>query len=212
MAAPVAIPARRRCARVRRRVGLLVALAWVAACTSPASDGRGDARFVVVSAAVVRDVRTGLEWTRRDDGTGLDSDKADAYCRTLSIDGGGGWRLPDIEELQALRGGPPTVPCGTATCAIDPAFTLTSPYVWSATIPAPTTRTYLDFQFGTRLSPTVGPQLVRRVLCVRTSGVVGLRRVRSPMDVALDRAGGRASDRPARVRRATRDEATRRSS
>jgi hypothetical protein len=141
----------------------------VAACTSGPGDTPGDRRFVAVGAAVARDARTGLEWTRHDDGAGLDWHKAEAYCRSLSVDDGGGWRLPDIAELRSLYDTTTSSPCGVATCAIDPIFTLTSAYVWSATAEGPKARTYLDFQFGTELSPGIFPQLVRRVLCVRTS-------------------------------------------
>ena len=118
---------------------------------------------------VARDTRTGLEWTRHDDGQGLDGYKAEAYCRALVIGDSAGWRLPGVEELRSLYGATPKSACGDAMCAIDRVFTLTSPYVWSATTPDPTSRTYLDFQFGTQLSPGITPRLLRRVLCVRTS-------------------------------------------
>ena len=93
--------------------------------------------------------------------------KADAYCRDLSVDTDGGWRLPDVEELRGLYAGPPRTACGDKVCGIDPIFTLTSPWVWTATSPDAASRTYLDFQSGSRLSPTITPQLLRRVLCVR---------------------------------------------
>jgi hypothetical protein len=145
---------------------LALSLSWAAAC-SGVNDTQAGRRFVVLGTAVVRDARTGLEWTRHDDGGGLDWQQADAYCRALSIDDAGGWRMPGIEELRALYGKTTRIPCGDATCAIDPAFTLTSPYVWSATAIGSEARTYLDFQYGTELSPTITPRLVRRVLCVR---------------------------------------------
>lgn len=140
----------------------------MAACGSAGDDVRSGPRFVVLGDAVVRDVGTGLEWTRRDDGAGLDWPAADAYCRSLAIGDARGWRLPDIAELRALHGGPPRTPCGDATCAIDAAFVLGGPYVWSATARgAPNARFYLDFQYGTELSPSISPRLVRRTLCVR---------------------------------------------
>ena len=69
---------------------VLTSLLWAAACTSPGGDAPVGPRFVVLGPAVVRDAGTGLEWTRRDDGGGLDWYKADAYCRSLSIDGAPG--------------------------------------------------------------------------------------------------------------------------
>lgn len=142
---------------------LLCVVAW--ACTSSESDA--PRRFVVRSDAVVRDVGTGLEWTRHDDGAGLEWHAADAYCRQLGADGGG-WRLPGVEELFALYDKAMNTPCGTVTCHVDSAFTLTSPYVWTETAMGEGARTYVDMQYGTRLSPTITPRLLRRVLCVRS--------------------------------------------
>ena len=149
---------------------VLTSLLWAGACASREADAPPGARFVAVGPAVARDVGTGLEWTRHDDGVGRDWHKADAYCQSLSIDDAAGWRLPSIEELRRLYGGTTRVQCGDEMCVIDPVFTLTSPYVWSATQQAgPNARTYLDFRFGTELSPSITPRLVRSVLCVRTS-------------------------------------------
>jgi hypothetical protein len=137
-------------------------LLWAAACGS-------SRRFVAVGDAVARDTATGLEWTRHDDGAGLDWNKADAYCHDLHVDGAGGWRLPTIEELHALYGATPPRPCGDARCAVDPVFTLTSQWVWSATARDTTARGYLDFQSGNAFFPGITPRLLRRVLCVRTA-------------------------------------------
>lgn len=154
-------------ARVRSIALVLSSLLWMAASASCGRDVATGSRFQVLGAAVVRDTATGLEWTRHDDGVGLDWFKAEAYCRSLSTDGGRGWRLPTIEELAGLHDARLRTPCGDTTCGIDPVFTLTSPYVWSATAPGEGARTYLDFQYGTRLSPSIRPILVRRVLCIR---------------------------------------------
>jgi hypothetical protein len=151
-----------------RRTGpILLTALLAAACTSPPDDAPAASRFVVLGPAVVRDTKTGFEWTRRDDGVGLDWHKADEHCRSLSTGEAGQWRLPAIEELRTLYGATPTVPCGDAKCAIDRVFTLTTPYVWSASGQDTIARTYLDFQFGTELTPTITPRLVRSVLCVR---------------------------------------------
>ena len=139
-----------------------------AACSSPAVDPHG-ARFVPISEAIVQDVGAGLEWTRRDDGVGRDWHAAEAYCRVLTL-GGSGWRLPTVEELRALRVASARTPCGDVTCGIDPVFGITNPYVWTSTAQGDTARTYVDFQFGTELTPSIGPRLLRRVLCVRTVG------------------------------------------
>src|SRR5262245_38167962 len=141
-------------------------LVWIAACGS--SGTSADARYVVLGSSVVRDAQTGLEWTRRDDAGDLDWYKADAYCRELRLDGGAAWRLPRIDELRTLYGMRPPTRCGEAMGAISTVFDLGGPYVWSGTEAGAGARTYLDFQFGTELSPTIAPHLVRRVLCVRS--------------------------------------------
>ena len=139
-----------------------------AACTSPADDASPGAYFLPYGEAMVRDTRAGLEWTRRDDGVGRDWHAAEAYCRVLTL-GGSGWRLPTVEELRSLRVASARTPCGDVTCGIDPAFGITNPYVWTSTAQGDTARTYVDFQFGTELTPSIGPRLLRRVLCVRAA-------------------------------------------
>ena len=150
-----------------RALGIVVVL-LAAACTSPADDTPRGARFVPSGEAIVRDSRAGLEWTRRDDGVGRDWHAAEAYCRVLTL-GGPGWRLPTVEELRSLRVTSARTACGDVTCGIDPAFAITSPYVWTSSAQGDTARTYLDFQFGTELTPSIGPRLLRRVLCVRAA-------------------------------------------
>jgi hypothetical protein len=141
-------------------------LLWATACTPPEGDAPAP-RFVALGDAVARDARTGLEWSRRDGGA-LAWHAAETHCRSLAVDDAGGWRLPAIEELRGLYDEGARVPCGDATCAIAPVFALTTPYVWSATAEqGPNARTYLDFRFGTELTPSIGPRLVRSVLCVR---------------------------------------------
>jgi hypothetical protein len=170
---------------------LAASLLWAATCSSPRRDAPGGSHFVVLGDAVARDTRTGLEWTRRDDGEGLDWHKAEAYCQALKIDETGAWRLPGIEELRGLYGVTPLRPCGDAMCAIDPVFTLTSPWVWSATAPDPTSRAYLDFQSGQRFFPGITPRLVRRVLCVRTSAAGAMKERREGLRITKWRSGSR---------------------
>ncbi len=153
---------------LRILVVLLAAVLCGVACTSPAGDGPRGARFVAHGEAIVQDARAGLEWTRRDDGVGRDWYAAEAYCRVLTL-GGSGWRLPTIEELRSLRVASARTACGDVTCGIDPAFAITNPYVWTSTALGDSARTYLDFQFGTELTPSIGPRLLRRVLCVRAA-------------------------------------------
>jgi hypothetical protein len=48
------------------------------------------------------DPATGLMWTRKDNGSDVDWNEADAYCSNLQLAGYSGWRLPTIEELQVI--------------------------------------------------------------------------------------------------------------
>ncbi len=144
---------------------LLVA---VAACRRGDSyNGRTSDRLIAVADGVVRDQRTGLQWTSRDHEEALNWTDADQYCRGLVLGQLRDWRLPEIEELRALYDVSFKEPCGDRTCHLDPAIHLTDPYVWSSTAPGVGARFYLDFAFGNALSPGIGPRLVRRVLCMR---------------------------------------------
>jgi hypothetical protein len=145
----------------RRRAWTTVSLllAMVMACSRH--------RFVAVSADVVRDSRTNLEWTARDHEQSLPWDEADSYCRELALGDRSGWRLPELAELEALYDAKLDGPCGDRTCHLDPAIRLGGPYVWSATSRGAGTRFYFDATYGTSFSPGITPRLVRRVVCVR---------------------------------------------
>jgi hypothetical protein len=126
-------------------------------------------RFTLVSADVVHDTRSDLEWTRSDGDRSLAWSAAAAHCPALGL-AGGGWRMPEIAELEALFDKTQRQPCGgLADCRLDAAIDLTNPYVWSATAPYPRMPFYIDFQFGTKFTPGTPPSLVRRVLCVRAA-------------------------------------------
>lgn len=126
-------------------------------------------RFVEPSDGIVRDGRTGLEWTSRDRARDVTWSQADRYCRELALGNRSGWRLPEIGELEGLYDERLEQPCGTRTCHLDPAVRLTNPYVWSAT-QRDSRRFYFNFQFGSSLAPLIKPGVVRRALCVRRFG------------------------------------------
>jgi hypothetical protein len=48
------------------------------------------------------DPKSGLAWTKKDNGTGVTWQAAMAYCQSLQLDGQSDWRLPTIEELQGI--------------------------------------------------------------------------------------------------------------
>ena len=54
------------------------------------------------TGTVWRDNKTGLLWTKTDNGTSLDWMQASSYCWNLNLANLSGWRLPTIEELETI--------------------------------------------------------------------------------------------------------------
>jgi len=138
---------------------VLLTLGVVAACGG---------RWTSVADGVVRDRQTGLEWTSPDLDPSLTWEDADRACHELRLGGRDGWRLPEIGELKALYEKRLDTPCGDAVCHVDSAIRLRGRWIWSATTPYPAARFYFDFSAGNQLAPNLSPQLVRRVVCVRS--------------------------------------------
>jgi len=69
-------------------------------------------------ADTVKDMATGLEWQRQDDGVKRSWSASLAYCATLGLGGESGWHLPNVAELTGI------VEYGKSNggIAIDPAF------------------------------------------------------------------------------------------
>lgn len=63
------------------------------------------AQQMVAAAEIFTDARTGLMWTRKDNGSDLSWDSASQYCAQLSLGGYTGWRLPTTEELTGIYDG-----------------------------------------------------------------------------------------------------------
>lgn len=167
--------------RTQSTLAWLVAalLATSSACTrgdapapapAPTATAAANRRLVTIRTGVALDPGTGLEWTGRDHAESLPWEDADRYCRGLVVGDRRGWRLPEVDELQTIYDPRFDEPCGTRRCHVDAAIGLGGPYVWAVTTRGPGTRFYFDFGYGTRYSPTIGPELVRRTLCVRRSG------------------------------------------
>ena len=157
--------------RISRGIALLVTLV---SCSS--GDEGIEPRFAAFGVDAMRDARTGIVWRGRDVSRNLSWPDAERYCGELTAHSSGAeWRLPTIDELDSLYDPSMGQPCGeTATCRIDPALRLSSPYLWSATAPQSDRRVYYDFMFGTQLAPLIRPTLLRGVLCTRgTEGDVG---------------------------------------
>jgi len=137
--------------------------------------GQSSARFEVAGVGTIRDSRTGLVWTQRDNGSDLDQAKAKAYCEGLSLAGHDDWRLGTIDELAALYdegvASPPTYLYRGKPypLRIDPAFELTAPGVWSSTMRYEGRGVAWTFFYssGRRLASAATASNYQRALCVR---------------------------------------------
>ena len=90
----------------------------------------------------ITDRATALIWTQADSGAGLNWEDAVGYCGTLDTAGNGGWRLPNVKELQSIVDYMRS-PGTTGSAAADPIFEVSSiideaggvnyPAYWSST-------------------------------------------------------------------------------
>ena len=120
-------------------------------------------RDEVTRAGYWHDRRTNLIWAAADSGSGVTVSQARSFCRNLTAGGFHDWRLPEIDELQTLFGGP----------ADERGFRLVAPlklsgWSWSAT-PGhePAEHWTLDLGDGARASVAAGDAGLNRALCVR---------------------------------------------
>lgn len=109
------------------------------------------------------DPDTHLMWTAADNGSGVSWLQAQRYCRDLRVGGFHNWKLPTIDELQALVG-PST---GETTYRIKAPIKL-SGWQWSSTPGKQDGEGWaLDFGDGGRASVAAGDSGLNRALCVR---------------------------------------------
>jgi len=117
-------------------------------------------------SGVLRQCVTGLEWMQSDNGSNINWREATQYCQSR----GGGWRLPQVSELQGIYDGSGALRtrCGSGdTCKISPSFRLTGPYAWSSEQERSSQAWYIvSFFSGWRHSYDVGSDGTR-ALCVR---------------------------------------------
>jgi hypothetical protein len=67
---------------------------------NPGAWGHSEVRngWTDLGDGVLKDARTGLEWTRAENGRDIDWDGANAYCSAKKD----GWRVPDRQEISAI--------------------------------------------------------------------------------------------------------------
>jgi hypothetical protein len=125
------------------------------------AEGSGG-QFVAASDGTVSDARTGLTWQRAASDAQLSWTDAQAYCSTLPL-AGGGFRLPNMKELQSL------VDEGASDPAVDSASFPDTPSegFWSATPLSgmPTAAWFVSFSSGISYNSLI--ERAYRARCVR---------------------------------------------
>jgi Protein of unknown function (DUF1566) len=108
------------------------------------------------------DPGTHLMWTASDNGSGVSWLQAQRYCRDLRLAGFHDWKLPSIDDLQAL-----VLKEGQGTYRIKAPIKLTG-WQWSSTPGKQEGEGWaLDFGDGGRASVASGDSGLNRALCVR---------------------------------------------
>ena len=118
------------------------------------------------------DPETGLMWTSKDNGSDVNWNRASAYCQNLSLGGYSDWRMPTIDELQAIYE-PKESDQGWH---IKGNLKLTGGFlIWSSSRGSASGEAWIfDFLPYTdddgRSSSQLGLSMTRRALCVHRSG------------------------------------------
>jgi Protein of unknown function (DUF1566) len=151
--------------------------AAAAAQSAPPAAAQADPRWVAAEGGVVNDMKTGLQWTREDNGSDVDWNSARSYCAAKQH----GWRLPSLEELGSLyiepgAGGPGQraegSACGHAVCRTSALFALGDSWFWSSTPVGQDGSDGIELAWGLQLingarTPSVMEADFGRALCVR---------------------------------------------
>ena len=118
-----------------------------------------------VSDDVVMDAKTGLMWTRRDNGSHIDWPSANRHCENLKLEGNSDWSLPTIDELEALHD-----PVVEARYKIRSPFTLNRCCMWSSSKQGPDRAWFFYFGMGRRSHLHLAYSYRHGALCVRRPG------------------------------------------
>lgn len=112
----------------------------VAATSGPKEISRRDGIYVAYTNGIVKNTRTGLEWVAGPD-RNTTWDQANAWARTLTLDGGG-WRLPTKEEIKRFY------KRGAGTCNMTPLMRTTAWWVWTGETKGTTNAWIFYFSHG----------------------------------------------------------------
>jgi hypothetical protein len=109
------------------------------------------------------DPETHWMWTAADNGSGVSWIQAQRFCRSLTLGGFKDWKLPSIDDLQAMVGGADS----QSAYRIKAPIKLTG-WQWSSTPGKQNGEGWaLDFGDGARASVAAGDSGLNRALCVR---------------------------------------------
>jgi hypothetical protein len=118
----------------------------------------------------IKDTRTGLVWSKSDNGSDVYWEEATNICRRKS----GNWSLPTQDELMSIYDTAFSVSCGQHTCHTSPKFQLTYFVFWSNQQKDSYDAWFVNlgngfrnFAFSSR--SVLGPGTVGRALCVLRS-------------------------------------------
>jgi hypothetical protein len=104
---------------------------------------------------------SGLMWTRKDNGSHVFWQQASNYCNNLQLGGFSDWRLPSIDELEAVYD-------DTQPGHIKGGISLTFPWIWSSSEGRRTGESYF-YNFGRGGSSSSSGGSSTFALCVRRS-------------------------------------------
>lgn len=143
------------------------------AAAESAARAPGNLGLVDLGSGVLKDTKTGLEWTRSDNGSAIDWNGARNHCATR----GGSWRLPSPDELLAIYDA--NVPSPKVcyqdngkpyTCKVSHLFHLTGSAHWSGEANGSRKAFGVSLSLGRRYAYPVGASPyspLTRALCVR---------------------------------------------
>ena len=108
--------------------------------------------------------KTGLIWTRQDNGGDLDWYAADEYCRDLELADWMNWRMPTIDELEGLHERRSSAPY-----KLPAAIKLTGCCPWSESRSSDSSAWNFSFRYRKRFSGSLNYSYQLRALCVRAA-------------------------------------------
>ena len=129
-----------------------------------------DDAFTDIGGGILKNARTELEWSQRDNGADIDWNTANTYCNAK----GHQWSLPDLQELAGIFDAKVAAPSPCATigavtyaCKTSPLFRLTSTTFWSSISDGPAQAWQMNLVSGSRDRVPAGFAHDARALCVR---------------------------------------------